>query len=63
MKLLLHQAVHDQGAIALEAFYAKDVARTLAALTKMEQASMDVINNLETMTTSAEANPELLCAR
>lgn len=58
-----HQTVHEQGAIALEAFYAKDVARTLAALTKMEQASMDVINNLETMITSAEANPELLCTR
>ncbi|RKZ83545.1 MAG: chemotaxis protein [Gammaproteobacteria bacterium] len=58
-----HQIVHEQGAIALEAFYANDVSRTLTALSSMEQASMDVLNNLETMITSAEGNPELLCAR
>jgi len=58
-----HQAVHEQGAIAVEAFYAKDVGKTLAALNNMEQASMDVLNNLETMVQSAEANPSLLCAR
>ncbi len=58
-----HQAVHDQGAIAIEAFYADDVGRTLAALNHMEQASMDVLNNLETMVSSAEENPSLICAR
>ncbi|NOQ94869.1 MAG: chemotaxis protein [Methylophaga sp.] len=58
-----HQAVHEQGALAVEAFYAKDTGKTLAALNSMEQASMDVLNNLETMVQSAEANPSLLCSR
>jgi len=58
-----HQTVHDQGALAVEAFYAKDVGKTLAALNSMESASMDVLNNLETMVQAAEANPALLCAR
>lgn len=58
-----HQTVHEQGAIALEAFYANDISRTLSALASMEQASMDVLNNLETMITAAEERPELLCAR
>ena len=58
-----HQVVHDQGAFAVEAFYAKDVGQTLAALNTMEAASMDVLNNLETMVQAAEENPTLLCAR
>jgi len=58
-----HQTVHEQGAIAVDAFYEKDVGRTLAALNSMEQASMAVLNNLETMVQAAEANPSLLCAR
>jgi len=58
-----HQAVHDQGAIAVEAFYANDVGTTLSALQSMESASMDVLHNLETMVQAAEANPSLLCAR
>jgi len=56
-----HQTVHDQGAVALEAFYAKDIGRTLTALNLMEQASMDVINNLETMVKTAEETPSLIC--
>jgi len=56
-----HQSVHEQGAIALDAFYANDIAEALAALNKMEMASMDVINNLERMIDSAEKNPDLLC--
>lgn len=58
-----HKLVHEQGAKALEAFYAKDNANTLAALSIMEQASTDVINNLEKMVKSAEDNPALICAR
>jgi len=58
-----HQAVHEQGALAVDAFYAKDVGATLAALNNMEVASMDVLNNLETMVQAAEANPSLLCSR
>lgn len=58
-----HKTVHEQGAKALEAFYAKDNALTLSALAKMEQASMDVVNNLEKMVAAAEQNPEIICAR
>jgi len=58
-----HQTVHEQGALAVESFYAKDVGKTLAALNSMELASMDVLNNLETMVQAAEENPALLCAR
>lgn len=58
-----HKLVHEQGAAALAAFYAKDTPSTLAALTSMEQASMSVMANLEKMVSSAEANPALLCSR
>lgn len=58
-----HKMVHEQGAIALEAFYANDPARTLNALAAMEQASTDVVNNLERMIAAAEENPEIICAR
>ncbi|MDT8371082.1 MAG: methyl-accepting chemotaxis protein [Gammaproteobacteria bacterium] len=57
-----HKIVHEQGAIALDAFYANDIATTLAALNSMEAASMDVIHNLEKMVESAESNPDLLCS-
>lgn len=56
-----HQTVHEQGAIALDGFYSNDIAKSLAALNKMEIASMDVITNLERMVENAERNPELLC--
>lgn len=58
-----HKMVHEQGALALEAFYAKDPARTLSALSSMEQASTEVVNNLERMIAAAEENPEIICAR
>lgn len=55
-----HQTVHEQGAIALDSFYAKDIPKTLDSLNKMELSSMDVINNLEKMIDSVENNPGLL---
>lgn len=58
-----HKTVHEQGAKALEAFYAQDKGLTLSALAMMEQASTDVVNNLERMVTAAEENPEIICAR
>jgi predicted nucleic acid-binding Zn-ribbon protein len=57
-----HKVVHQQGALALDSFYAKDIAKTLAALGTMETASMAVIQNLEKMVDSAERNPDLLCS-
>jgi len=58
-----HKIVHEQGTKALQAFYAKDQALTLSALAAMEQASIEVVNNLEKMVTAAEQNPEIICAR
>lgn len=58
-----HQLVHEQGAIALKAFYSNDIGQAITALNLMEQASMDVINFLETMVASAEQNPSLICDR
>ncbi len=56
-----HEKVHEQGAVALDAFYANDTAKSLAALNRMEIASMEVLDNLEQMVDSVEKNPELLC--
>jgi len=58
-----HKIVHEQGAKALESFYAKDNGSTFTALAAMEQASIDVVNNLERMVTSAENDPILICKR
>ena len=58
-----HKIVHEQGAKALESFYAKDNGSTFTALAAMEQASIDVVNNLERMVTSAENDPALICKR
>lgn len=58
-----HKIVHEQGVIALQTFYAKDKALTLSALAKMEQASIDVVSNLEKMVTAAEQNPEIICEK
>jgi len=58
-----HKIVHEQGVKALQAFYAKDKALTLSALATMEQASIDVVNNLEKMVTAVEKKPEIICAR
>tara|TARA_R110001606_G_scaffold395213_2_gene567106 strand:+ start:4250 stop:5371 length:1122 start_codon:yes stop_codon:yes gene_type:complete len=58
-----HKTVHEQGAKAIKAFYAKDNALSLSALAAMEQASIDVVNNLEKMVVAAEQNPEIICTR
>lgn len=56
-----HQMVHDEGAKALQAFYNDDLATANTALAAMESASMDVINNLQTMVQAVAANPSLIC--
>jgi hypothetical protein len=58
-----HKILHQQGVKAFQAFYVNDKALTLSALVKMEESSMNVINNLEKMVLAAEHNPELICAR
>ncbi len=58
-----HKIVHEQGLAALKAFYAQDPSRTLSALALMEQASNDVVDNLEKMVSAAEQNPEIICKR
>ena len=55
-----HRTFHEQGGQALDAFHASDSAQSLTAISKMEQASMEVIRHLESMAKSAENNPELL---
>jgi len=55
-----HKIVHDQGINALNAFYNKDHTLLNSALSAMEQASLDVINNLERMVQAAEAEPSLI---
>ncbi|NQY25789.1 MAG: CZB domain-containing protein [Piscirickettsiaceae bacterium] len=56
-----HQTVHEQGIIAVEAFYTQDHESTNIALNLMEHASMEVINNLEKMIQTVEDNPSLIC--
>ncbi|MBL1320196.1 MAG: CZB domain-containing protein [Methylophaga sp.] len=56
-----HQMVHDEGAKALQAFYNNDIESANSALTVMESASMDVINNLQMMVAAVKENPSLVC--
>ncbi len=56
-----HKVVHSAGVAAIEAFYAGDRDGALAQLRKMEEASMDVLANLERMAASGEANSDILC--
>ena len=56
-----HQMVHEEGAKALHAFYNDDMTTANIALASMESASMNVINNLQTMVSAVEENPSLVC--
>ena len=58
-----HKIVHEQGAKALKAFYDNDFATAIAALNNMEQASMEVITNLEQMAQVVEDDPSLICTK
>jgi predicted nucleic acid-binding Zn-ribbon protein len=57
-----HIRVHAHGQAAVRAYRAGDHATGLAELGEMERASMDVINQLETMADSGERDPGILCA-
>lgn len=56
-----HKKVHAHGRAAVAAYLAGDVAKGAAELAQMEQASMDVLSHLETMASSGERDPSVLC--
>ena len=56
-----HKRVHGHGQEAVRAYRAGDLARGLTELGEMERASMEVIQNLETMASSGESDPAILC--
>lgn len=58
---LPHMAVHQSAINALNAYAANQMATMLIEVGKMEQASLQVLDNLEKMAHSAEANADLLC--
>ncbi|WJW75600.1 methyl-accepting chemotaxis protein [Thiohalobacter sp. IOR34] len=56
-----HHRVHHSGTEALSRFAEGDIEGALAALQAMEDASMEVLDCLETMAASAEGDNSLLC--
>ena len=56
-----HIDVHLQGVLAVKFFRAGRIEQSLAALGRMEAASMLVLQNLETMATTGEGSPSSLC--
>jgi chromosome segregation ATPase len=57
-----HMRVHSHGKAAVQAYRAGDLAKGLNELGEMERASMEVLNHLETMASSGENDPGILCA-
>ncbi|MBY0579796.1 MAG: CZB domain-containing protein [Burkholderiales bacterium] len=58
-----HMSVHKAGQEALSRFYAGDYEGGIASVSKMEEASMSVLDNLEKMAASGEKDPSLLCEK
>ncbi len=56
-----HRGVHGSGATAIDHFHAGNYTAGLAALEEMEQASMLVLEELERMAVSGEADSASLC--
>ncbi len=56
-----HEQVHSKGRDAIDAYHAGDTVATLAAISAMEQASLDVLEELEIMAVSGESDHQLLC--
>ncbi|MEW6165716.1 MAG: methyl-accepting chemotaxis protein [Pseudomonadota bacterium] len=56
-----HMRVHAHGKAAVQAYRTGDLERGLVELGQMEQASMEVLNHLETMASSGERDPSILC--
>jgi uncharacterized phage infection (PIP) family protein YhgE len=57
-----HIDVHQHGMEALQQYRSGNIQAGLAALAKMETASVLVLRNLETMAASGDQNPAILCA-
>ncbi len=57
-----HKVVHDNGAQALSHCQIGDRRAAIDAIGRMEKASMDVLNRLESLARAGEANPNLMCA-
>jgi hypothetical protein len=56
-----HVDVHQQGVLAVKHYRAGRIEQSLEALGRMEQASVQVLRNLETMATTGENTPSALC--
>jgi hypothetical protein len=56
-----HKTVHTAGVAAIEQFRAGDLDAALAQLQKMEEASMQVLHELERMAAAGEADNSILC--
>lgn len=56
-----HLLVHQAGKEAVTRFHAGDYEGGIASISKMEAASMIVLDNLERMASSGEKDPTLLC--
>ena len=57
-----HIAVHQHGVAAIRLHRAGDTQAGQAELSQMEEASMLVLRNLETMAMTGQQNPAILCA-
>jgi archaellum component FlaC len=57
-----HKHVHQAALDAIAAHQRGDVDAMLSAIEQMEQASLQVLGNLEKMAESGEANSDLLCS-
>ncbi len=56
-----HERVHCKGREAIDAFHAGDNEAVLSAVRGMEEASLDVLKNLEKMAAAGESDHQLLC--
>ncbi|MEW5771569.1 MAG: methyl-accepting chemotaxis protein [Pseudomonadota bacterium] len=56
-----HMAVHDHGVQAVRHFHAGEHEQGMAALGRMEAASLLVLRNLETMAASGASDPSAFC--
>lgn len=56
-----HKLVHDHGRNAVTAYHAGDTEQAMAELAKMEDASIEVLDQLERIAATGEANPDMLC--
>ena len=56
-----HKKVHEHGQAAVRSFREGNFAAGVEEIAAMEQASMSVLQHLETMAVAGEKSPEVLC--